>query len=239
VESDKFHTSCSAPLETGDLFGNLLLVAFDGVGSGATVTYQYEVTNFGDPVFEILVTDNQLGDIGTIPALPTADGNSAILRAVTELSETTTNTATAEGTLSNGEVCDAQDSVTVTAVEPTCQVSIRLDKIDDRKIKWKLSNPSEVGATIDTLIVSWPGDGELKKVKYNGKEILKDVLLSSPATITSDEWLKQPKDRTVKAGDSGKRLEIEFDANFPLKKTQPPEDFDLKISFEQGCSVTF
>jgi MYXO-CTERM domain-containing protein len=116
-------------------------------------------------------------------------------------------------------------------------VSIVLDKVEKDKIKWKLSNSGGVGATIDTLIVSWPGDGELKKVKFDGSEILKDVLLASPAEITSDEWLKQPKDRTLDAGDSGKKLELEFDADFPLGKEQPPGDFELQIEFEQGCEV--
>ncbi len=239
-ESDSFHTSCSAPLEVGDLFGNLLLVAFDGVRSSVTVTYQYEVTNLGDPVTNITVVDDKLGDIGVIPTLPANGANSAILQAVTEISETTTNTATATGML-NGEMCAApQDSVTVTAVEPpepTCNVSITLDKVEDKKIKWKLSNSGDVGATIDTLIVSWPGDGELKKVKFDGSDILKDVLIASPAEITSDQWLKQPKDRTLDAGDSGKKLELEFDDDFPLGKEQPPGDFDLTIKFEQGCEV--
>jgi hypothetical protein len=237
TELDEFHTSCSAPLEAGDVFGNLLLVAFDGLGSSVTVTYQYEVTNLGDPVTNITVVDDKLGDIGVIPTLPANGGNSAILQAVTEISETTTNTATATGML-NGEMCAApQDSVTVTAVEPTCDVSIVLDKIEDKKIKWKLSNSGDVGATIDTLIVSWPGDGELKKVKFDRSDILKDVLLASPAEITSDQWLKQLKDRTIKVGDSGKKLELEFDADFPLGKEQPPGDFELMIEFEQGCEV--
>ena len=239
-ESDSFHTSCSAPLEAGDVFGNLLLVAFDGVGSSVTVTYQYEVTNLGDPVTDITVVDDKLGNVGMIPALPENGSDSVVLQAVAEISETTTNTATATGML-NGEMCAAPpDSVTVTAVEPpepTCNVSIALDKVEKDKIKWKLSNSGDVGATIDTLIVSWPGDGELKKVRFDGSDILKDVLLTSPAVITSDQWLKQPKDRTLKAGDSGKKLELEFDDEFPLGNEQPPGDFDLTIEFEQGCEV--
>ena len=239
-EFDSFHTSCSAPLETGDVFGNLLLVAFDGAGSSVTVTYQYEVTNLGDPVTNIMVVDDKLGNIGVIPELPADGSDSVVLQAVAEISETTTNTVTATGML-DGEMCAApSDSVTVTAVEPpepTCDVSIVLDKIEDKKIKWKLSNSGGADATIDTLIVSWPGDGELKKVKFDGSDILKDVLLSSPATITSDEWLKELKDRTLDAGDSGKKLELEFDAEFPDGKDQPPGDFDLTIEFEQGCEV--
>jgi hypothetical protein len=42
TEVDDFHTSCSAPLEIGDKFGNLVLVAFDDQPSSATVTYRPE-----------------------------------------------------------------------------------------------------------------------------------------------------------------------------------------------------
>ena len=59
-------------------------------------------------------------------------------------------------------------------------------------------------------------------------------MLSSPATIW--QWLKQPKDRTVKAGDTGKTLEFEFDVNFPDNKNQDPADFKLNVTFEQGCA---
>jgi hypothetical protein len=55
----------------------------------------------------------------------------------------------------------------------------------------------------------------------------------------SGDWLKQPKDRTVNAGDSGKTLELEFDADFPLQNNQPPSDFTLVVTFEQGCEVSF
>jgi hypothetical protein len=120
TESDDFHTSCSAPLQVGDVFGNLRLVAFDELRATATVTYRYEVTNLGALVTGIEVTDDQLGSIGSIPALPAGDGStSAVLTAVTEIAETTTNTATAVGQLAGGAVCAApSDSVTVEVVPP-------------------------------------------------------------------------------------------------------------------------
>ncbi len=115
----------------------------------------------------------------------------------------------------------------------------RLDKVEDDKIKWKLDNFSDVDATIKSVELSWPGRGKLEKVKFDGSDILKDVLLMSPAEITSDEWQKEVKDRTLEAGDDGKKLEFEFDEKFPHKKDQSPSDFHLIVDFEQGCSVTF
>ena len=59
------------------------------------------------------------------------------------------------------------------------------------------------------------------------------------ATILESDWQKEEKERTVKAGDSGKKLELEFNAKFPLKKEQPADDFKLEVTFAQGCSVSF
>ena len=236
-----FHTSCSQPLAVGDVFGSLVVVGINGLSPGANVTYFYTVTNVGGTDAEVTsVFDDQLGQLlGNSRGL--TPNQSFTLEETALISKTTTNTVTVQGNVAGTifECSGASDTVTVTVKEPTCEVSIQLDKIEDRKIKWKLSNPSSIPATIETLTITWPGSTKLKKVKYDGSDILKDVLLTSPATITSDEWLKETKDRTVKAGDSGKNLELEFDVNFPLKNKQPPSDFDLTVTFEQGCEVSF
>jgi hypothetical protein len=240
VEVDDFHTSCSAPLELGDVFGNLVLVGWDGARGSANVTYRYVVTNNGDTLTNVSLEDTVDG-IARFSAGPfdLAGGDTTEFIFETGISDTTTNIAAVKGDLINGQQCTASDSVTVTMTEPTCEVSVQLDKIEDRKIKFKLSNPSSIAAIIETLTVTWPGNTNLIKIKYDGAEILKDVLPSSPATITSGEWLKEPKDRTVEAGDTGKTLELEFTANFPDKNNQDPNDFDLTVTFEQGCEVSF
>jgi len=240
-ELDSFHTSCSAPLEAGDVFGNLLLVAFDGAGSNVTVTYQYEVTNLGDPVTNITVVDDKLGNVGVIPALPANGGDSAILQAVAEISETTTNTATATGML-NGEMCAApQDSVTVTAVEPTCNVSITLDKLDDDKIKWELTNNSAFGkATLQTLTLDFPSDFDaIKKVKLNG-DIYKandsNIVVGPGDTIGEDDWTEDKVEkRQIELGKT-ETLEVEFEEK---DKNARLGDFDLLLGFEEGCMVQF
>ena len=69
TETNEFHTSCSQPLAVGDVFGSFTLVAINGQHGSTEVTYQYKVTNNGDPLTGIVVTDVPLGDIGTIPTL--------------------------------------------------------------------------------------------------------------------------------------------------------------------------
>ena len=64
---------------------------------GDTATYTYKVTNTGlAPLINVVVTDDKLGRIGTIPAL--APGASATLTASAALITTTTNIATVVGT---------------------------------------------------------------------------------------------------------------------------------------------
>jgi hypothetical protein len=116
TELNELHTSCSQPLAVGDVFGSLTLVAINGVDGGADVTYQYIVTNNGDPLTDVVVTDVPLGDIGGPVNLGTND--SETFTKLAHLLGTTVNTATATGFLANGEVCSASDTVTVEAVKP-------------------------------------------------------------------------------------------------------------------------
>ena len=168
-EVDDFHTSCSAPLELGDIFGNLVLVGWDGARGSADVTYRYVVTNKGDPLTGVVVNDSILGNIGTIASLVT--NQSETLESTTvAISDTTTNTAVATGILPNGAQCPSNtDSVTVTAKEPTCDVAIAFEKLEDDKIKWKITNTSGIVATLETFVLNFPGSyGVIKKVKLDG-----------------------------------------------------------------------
>jgi hypothetical protein len=84
--------------------------------TSADVTYGYTVTNMGDPVTGIMVTDDQLGAVGGPIDLGT--GESAQFTASTTIFGTTTNIATATGLLANGVSCPAMDSLTVEKVTP-------------------------------------------------------------------------------------------------------------------------
>ena len=84
--------------------------------ASADVTYGYTVTNLGDPVTGIILTDDQLGVIGGPVDL--GNGDSAQFTAMTTIFGTTVNVATATGTLANGDSCPAMDSVTVEKMTP-------------------------------------------------------------------------------------------------------------------------
>ncbi|MDH3552238.1 MAG: hypothetical protein OER22_06445 [Gammaproteobacteria bacterium] len=243
TQTNNVHTSCSAPLVAGETFGGMELVALDGQGTGTDVIYSYLISNTGtETITGITALDDKLGPVPGSPLDFLVPGDSATLTAMAFISETMTNTVTVDGSVPSGAECLAMASATVTALgPPPCSVSIVLDKIEDKKIKWKLSNTSaSQPATIESLTISWPGAESLKKIKFDGNDILKEDLRSPPSTtVVESEWLKQVKDRRLDIGDSGKNLEIEFTDDFPLKKNQPVSDFDLTVTFSEGCSVTF
>ena len=215
----KIHTSCSAPLAAGDVFGSLELLQFNGLGSGAEVTYSYEVTNIGNFAVDITsVLDDKLGELLETPV--TLQPNESTTRQKTAfISETTTNTVTATANLSgDGLPCgEAKDEVTVTVTEPTCDVSIVLDTLEDDKIKYKVTNTSQIGATLDTLTVNFPPEyGLVKEVKLDGGIFKKDDSDTYPngvpsgKTIGPDDWTEA--DVTKRQLDPGetRTLEVVF-----------------------------
>ena len=118
-EVNKFRTSCSAPLEVGDVFGNLQLVAFDGQRSPVDVTYNYKVTNIGDvDVMNIIVNDDMLdGQVTGSPVINVlSSGESVTLTEIIPVYGTVTNLATVTAETAAFGMCSATDSVTVTAV---------------------------------------------------------------------------------------------------------------------------
>ena len=122
VQFLNIHTSCSAPLAVGDEFASLRLVAFNDQRAGNEVTYFYEVTNTGDALTNVTLTDRVDGlpvfSKGPFLLLP---GETEIFENVTDIFETTTNTATFSGLLANGAMCSESDSVTVEVVEPCAE----------------------------------------------------------------------------------------------------------------------
>jgi hypothetical protein len=133
TQENDVHTSCSAPLAVGDEFGAITLVGINGQTGGVDVTYRYVVTNNGDPLSNVQVTDNLLGDIGTISELGT--GASDSLTRMVRISGTTVNIGSAVGLLSDGSQCPASDSTTVTVVEPPPPVGECDGKVTDLVMK--------------------------------------------------------------------------------------------------------
>ena len=86
-------------------------------GGSGTVTYTYVVTNTGDTtLFNVLVTDDILGPIGTVGTL--APGQSITMTKTVDVDTSTppTNIGTATGTDVLGEAVTANDSATISVV---------------------------------------------------------------------------------------------------------------------------
>ena len=116
TQQNDVHTSCSAPLAVGDEFGAITLVGMNGQSGGVDVTYRYVVTNNGDPLSDVLVTDVPLGAIGG--PIDMITGQTETFFKSAQITATTINTGTAVGQLSDGMECSASDSTTVTVVKP-------------------------------------------------------------------------------------------------------------------------
>jgi ethanolamine utilization microcompartment shell protein EutS len=91
-------------------------VSDDSVTPGTTVTYTFVVTNTGDTtLFDIVVTDDVMGEIGTIDQLE--PGESATLTADFVVGDVAvTNVAVARGHDILGRVVEASDDANVTVV---------------------------------------------------------------------------------------------------------------------------
>jgi hypothetical protein len=119
IQEMNIHTSCSAPLVVGDVFGGLELVEFNGQRAGAEVTYLYEVINLGDPLTDVTLTDQVNGEtVFSAGPFDLLTSDPVAFQWVTQIAETTDNAATFSGFLADGRVCEATDTATVTAIEP-------------------------------------------------------------------------------------------------------------------------
>jgi serine-aspartate repeat-containing protein C/D/E len=116
TESNRIHLSCSQDLAVGDVFGSLELVGFNGASGGTDVLYGYTVTNNGDPLTGVTITDNLLGPVAG--PFDLIENQSERFTKVGNVSVTTTNVATASGFLANTAECLATDQVTVEVEEP-------------------------------------------------------------------------------------------------------------------------
>jgi len=98
------------------------------VARGTLVTYTYVVTNVGDvDLFDIVVTDDKLGVVGTLEML--AVGASETFTASAVLEDSTTNVVVATGEDKNGEKVSDDDTVTVETFVPFTPLDLAIEKI--------------------------------------------------------------------------------------------------------------
>lgn len=128
----EIHTSCSQPVGPGLVAGDFMVLSGEskkldaplcevapiGCPINQQVTYTYTVTNNGTDVTGLVVTDDKMLDPVGGP-VDLAQNASITFTTDACLYETTTNVASATGTLSNSEACVSNDaSVTVEMLLP-------------------------------------------------------------------------------------------------------------------------
>ena len=145
AQSLAIHTSCSAPLAVGDVFGSLELLSFDGETSTQNdVTYTYQVANLGSPIANVSVVDDKLGNIAQ--GIDLAENEVQTFSVTVPIFESTTNTVTVTGMLAGtSEVCTASDSATVTVDVPAGPVECTT-KIQAALLRY--TGPTIFGATV-------------------------------------------------------------------------------------------
>ncbi|TLM97702.1 MAG: DUF11 domain-containing protein, partial [Actinobacteria bacterium] len=162
-----------------------------------TVTYTFVVTNTGDtPLYNVAVTDNKLGAIGTIPSL--APGASVTLTTSAAIAADTVNVATAVGTYSvsggpTGNV-SASDDASVDVINPAIDVT-------------KAASPSAIiaGDTVTyTYVVTNIGDVPLVNVVLTDDKLgqvgtVANLPVGASQTFTSSAVLSVPTTNTVTA----------------------------------------
>ncbi len=245
VQALRIRTSCSKPLRLGDRFGSLEVVGFENpeqgkVQLGSEVKFSYKVTNTGSVALPVITVDDDKLSPTAVPGSPIAlgAGQSKTLTATRFVTGPQTNTVTVEATVpGTGQMCRAQDSVTITTKQPPpCEVDPGEFKLEDDKVRWKLSNGGTKVATIKSVSIHWPaGFGDLKKVKFAG-DIFKDATRPPTSTVlTGSAFTGDLKNRQVKPGDT-KELVFEFSKKF---KGAIQGDISITVDFAEGCSVTF
>ncbi len=165
-ELNRIHTSCSQPLKVGDVFGSLELVAFNGQTAGNEVIYTYTLTNNGDALTNVTLSDDKLGNDIIDPPANLDSGETKTFEVIVELTGSVINTATATGYLFGNQECSATASATVTVqvpqvpfvcseAKPINSISMVWSGTQTVKIKaWKGAVGSTLLATIDNIAPS-------------------------------------------------------------------------------------
>ncbi len=137
VQEIWLHTSCSQPLNLGDIFGSLEVYGIDTKASPAValaqeVEYTYTITNNSEgSATDVMVVDDKLGAVPNTPIAEILPGQTVTRTATGMISETTTNTVTVNYTEAGGECPAETSSATVTVLDPPdeCEHPLRAIRI--------------------------------------------------------------------------------------------------------------
>jgi hypothetical protein len=236
-EALKIHTSCSQPLQVGDVFGSLTLVGFNGDSGGAEVLYEYVVSGGGTETKGLVLYDSVLGQIAGPIVLPA--GETRTFQETATITATTSNIATVTG-FQDTTQCIASASATVTVEgppPPECKaLGASTLAIDDGKIEWKVTNQGQETITIGSIEITWPAaKGDLKKVKRERDEIFngdKQGGNLSPPTATISAFINTLYKRQI---EPGKERKLIFEFTGKYKGTAA--DYGITVNFAEGCSA--
>ncbi|NNF16502.1 MAG: hypothetical protein HKN70_07120, partial [Gammaproteobacteria bacterium] len=234
------HTSCSAPLATGDIYGAATLQLINGMGAGTDVIYSYKITNTGaSQITSLSAVDVPLGPLSGLPA--TLDPGEMVTVFNTVFIDTTTNSSViVDAVDSAGASCSAMDTVDVTIhPPPPCEiVGEGVLELTTDKVKWKLENAGASSATIESITITWPQAiaGDLLEIKFDGDKIYDIDTTGGTLTLGPGDWINDPSKRVINPGDLD-TLEIKF-AN-DIDDLTGQGDYDITVNFEEGCSVTY
>ena len=105
--------------------------------------------------------------------------------------------------------------------------------ITGKKVRWKLTDLADVGATITRISIVWPAaNGALEKIKSGSREILKQTLAPSSAFIESG-WRGSERDRQIKPG---KSLTLSFE--FAASAQEIEAGYSIQVDFAEDCSAS-
>jgi hypothetical protein len=117
---------------------------------------------------------------------------------------------------------------------PTCTVTPGEFKLEDRRVKWKLSNDGDELVTVERIDVAWPAQfGNLKKIKLDGDIFKNDERPPPSVVLTAADFEADRSRRQLERGET-KDLVVEFTRRHKQAKQS---DMAITVYFEEGCSV--
>lgn len=143
TETNTFHSSCSAPIEVGDVFGGMSISLYNGEYGGTAVDFFYKVTNTGDSTISTVLLDDIFdGDVPGSPIALMAAGDMQTLTRTVSLINSVENSVTVSA-IHGTAVCDDASSVTIhEALRPDGMKGSKGSKRGSKKLKNKMKKGS-------------------------------------------------------------------------------------------------